>query len=79
MLEWIRIRDEVTCEIYYKLWDENISKYVIQINEVDKVYKVQILDHKPFHVKRLKVAREASQHIYEHACVGTYYATSKTT
>lgn len=79
MLEWTRIRDEVTCEIYYKLWDENISKYVIQINEVDKVYKVQILDHKPFHVKRLKVAREASQHIYEHACVGTYYATSKTT
>jgi len=79
MLEWIRIRDEVTCEVYYKLWDENISKYVIQINEVDRVYKVQILDHKPFHVKRLKVAKEASQHIYEHACVGTYYATSKTT
>lgn len=78
MLEWIRIRDEVTCEVYYKLWDENISKYVIQINEVDRVYKVQILDHKPFHVKRLKVAKEASQHIYEHACVGTYYATSKT-
>jgi arabinogalactan endo-1,4-beta-galactosidase len=43
MLEWIRIRDEVTCEVYYKLWDENISKYVIQINEVDKIYKVQIL------------------------------------
>ena len=79
MLEWTRIRDEVTCEIYYKLWDENISKYVIQINEVDKVYKVQILDHKPFHVKRLKVAKEASQHIYEHACVGAYYEASTST
>jgi hypothetical protein len=65
MLEWIRIRDEVTCEVYHKLWDENLSKYVIQINEVDKVYKVQILNHQPFHVKRLKVAKEASQHIYE--------------
>jgi len=79
MLEWIRIRDEVTCEVYHKLWDENISKYVIQINKVDKIYKVQILNHMPFHVKRLKVAKEASQHIYEHACVGAYYATSKTT
>jgi hypothetical protein len=65
MLEWIKIRDEVTCEVYYKLWDENLAKYVIQINEVNKVYKVQILNHHPFHVKRLKVAKEASQHIYE--------------
>lgn len=65
MLEWIRIRDDVTCEVYYKLWDENKSDYVIQINEVDNRYKVQILNHAPFHVKRLKVAKEASQHIYE--------------
>jgi len=79
MLEWIKIRDEVTCEVYYKLWDENISKYVIQINGVDKVYKVQILDHKSFHVKRLKVAKEASQHIYEHACAGAYYEPSTST
>jgi hypothetical protein len=80
MLEWIRIRDEVTCEVYYKLWDENISKYVIQINEADKgYYKVKILDHVPFHVKRLKVAKEASQHIYEHTCTGAYYATSTST
>ena len=76
MLEWIKIRDEVTCEVYYKLWDENISKYVIQINEVDKVYKVQILDHVPFHVKRLKVAKTASQHIYEQ--IGANNATPKT-
>ena len=69
MLEWIKIRDEVTCEVYYKLWDHNLSKYVIQINEVDKVYRVNILDHAPFHVKRLKVAKLASQHIYEQVVV----------
>lgn len=76
MLEWIKIRDEVTCEVYYKLWDENLSKYVIQINEVNKVYKVQILNHVPFHVKRLKVAKTASQHIYEQ--IGVNNATPKT-
>ena len=65
MLEWIKIRDEVTCEVYHQLWDHNLSKHVLQINEVDKRYRVQILDHQPFHAKRLKVAKEASQHIYE--------------
>jgi hypothetical protein len=65
MLEWTKIRDEVTCEVYYKLWDHNLSKYVIQINQIDKVYRVCILDHHPFHVKRLGVAKTASQHIYE--------------
>jgi hypothetical protein len=65
MLEWERFRDEVTCEVYHKLWDHNLSKYVIQINEVDKTYKVQILNHVPFHVKRLNVAKTAGQHIYE--------------
>lgn len=64
-LEWIKIRDEVTCEVYHRLWDHNLSKYVIQINEVDKLYRVQILDHVPFHTKRLKIAKTASQHIYE--------------
>jgi hypothetical protein len=77
MLEWIKIRDEVTCEVYYKLWDENLSKYVIQINEVNKVYRVQILNHMPFHVKRLKVAKEASQHIYEQ--IGVVNETSAAT
>jgi len=65
MLEWLKIRDEVTCEVYHRLWDHNLSQYVIHIDQVDKVYRVCILDHQPFHVKRLKVAKEASQHIYE--------------
>lgn len=65
MLEWERVRDETTCEVYHRLWDHALMKYVIHINEVDKVYRVQILDHVPFHVKRLGVAKTASQHIYE--------------
>ena len=65
MLEWIKIRDYMTCEVYYKLWDENLQRYVIEIHQVDKQFKVQILDHKPFHAKRLGVAKTASQHIYE--------------
>ncbi len=71
MLEWIRIRDDVTCEVYYKLWDENISKYVAQINEIDKRYRVQILDHAPFHAKRLKIAKMAGEHIYEQVGINT--------
>lgn len=65
MLEWIKIRDEITCEVYYKLWDENLGKYVVQINQIDRQFRVQVLNHQPFHAKRLKVAKEASQHIYE--------------
>ncbi len=70
MLEWIRIRDDVTCEVYHKLWDHNLSMYVARINEVDKRYRVQILDHVPFHAKRLKVAKLAGEHIYEQVCTG---------
>lgn len=76
MLEWVKIRDETTCEVYHRLWDDNLSKYVIQINEVDGVYRVKILDHAPFHTKRLKVAKTASQHIYEQ--IGVNDATPKT-
>jgi hypothetical protein len=69
MLEWVKIRDEVTCEVYYKLWDDNISKYVAQINQVGRLFRVQILDHAPFHTKRLKLAKTSGEHIYEHTGV----------
>lgn len=71
MLEWIKIRDENTCDVYYKLWDDNISKYVAQINQVDRLYRVQILDHVPFHTKRLKLAKTSGEHIYEQVCGAT--------
>jgi hypothetical protein len=69
MLEWLRIRDEVTCEVYYDLYDHNISRVVVTIREVDKRYKVRILDHMPFHTKTIRVAKEVGQHIYEQTCV----------
>lgn len=69
MLEWIRIRDEVTCEVYHELYDHNIQKTVITIREVNKRYQVRILDHVPFHAKTIRVAKEAGQHIYEQTCV----------
>lgn len=65
MLEWNRMRDVDTCEVYHELYDHNLSKTVITIHETHKKYKVQILDHAPFHAKRLQVAKDASQHIYE--------------
>ena len=68
MLEWIKIRDSNTCEVYHELYDHNISKTVITIREVDKRYRIQILDHAPFHTKKLKIAKQASQHIYEQTC-----------
>ena len=68
MLEWIKIRDDVTCEVYHRLWDHNISKYVIQINKVNKLYKVQILDHVPWRAARLNAAKEFSQRFYEQTC-----------
>lgn len=70
MLEWTKIRDEVTCEVYYKLWDENLSKFVAQINKAGMRFRIQILDHVPFHTTRLQVAKEAGQHIYEQTCIG---------
>lgn len=69
MLEWIRVRDETTCEVYYEMFDHLAGKTVISIREIDKRYKVQILDHRPFHTKRLKIAKQAGQHIYEQVCV----------
>ena len=69
MLEWLRIRDEVTCEVYHDLYDHNIQKTVITIRKVDTRYRVKILDHMPFHTKSVKVAKQASQHIYEQTCV----------
>lgn len=69
MLEWIRIRDEVTCEVYYELYDHNIQKTVVTIREVSKRYQVRILDHVPFHTKTVRVAKEAGLHIYEQTCV----------
>jgi|688.fasta_scaffold1896497_2 hypothetical protein len=65
MLEWTKIRDGVTCEIYYKLWDKNLQKYVVQINQINKRFRVQISDHVPFDVARLKVAKEVGQLIHE--------------
>lgn len=74
MLEWMTIRDEVTCEVYYKLWDENLLRYVVEIHNDHNAYRVQILDHAPFRVKKLRLAKSASQHIYEQ--IGVYNGTS---
>ena len=68
MLEWIRIRHPETCEVYYELFDHNLMKTVVCVDNVDKKYRVRILDHAPFYSKQLNVAKTAGQHIYEHTC-----------
>lgn len=69
MLEWFRIRDETTCEVYHEMYDHLVEKTVLTIHEIGGKYRVQILDHVPFHAKTLKVAKSAGQHIYEQMCV----------
>lgn len=68
MLEWIRHRDEVTCEVYFTLYDHMRQDTVITVRSAPKGYKVQILNHVPFHTKSVKVAKSAGQHIYEQTC-----------
>ena len=68
MLEWIRYRDESTCEVYFRLFDENLMKYVATVDKPDRRYRVRILDHVPFHAKSLKLAKEVGKHIYEQTC-----------
>ena len=68
MLEWIKIRDEETCEVYHELYDHNVSDTVVTIRQDKRQYRVQILNRVPFHTKRLNVAKSASQHIYEQTC-----------
>jgi hypothetical protein len=68
MLQWIKIRDPETCEVYHELYDHNLQKTVAWINNIDKMYRVQILDHAPFHSKKLNIAKSAGQHVYEHTC-----------
>ena len=65
MLEWIRVRDEDTCEVYHRLHDHNLEKDVVFVNQVNKQYRVQVLDHVPFHTSKLKLAKEVGQLIYE--------------
>lgn len=68
MLEWIKSRDEVTCEVYNDLYDHNLARMVINIRKIDKLYRVEILDHVPFHTRSLKLAKEVGQHVYEQTC-----------
>jgi hypothetical protein len=68
MLEWIKIRDEETCEVYHKLYDHNVSDTVVTIRQDKRQFRVQILDRVPFHTKKLNTAKSASQHIYEQTC-----------
>ncbi len=65
MLEWIKMRDDKTCEVYHELYDHNVSKTVVSIHNINRNYQVQILNRVPFHTKTLQVAKQASQHIYE--------------
>lgn len=68
MLEWIKIRDEETCEVYHELYDHNVSDTVVTIRQGKRQFRVQILDRVPFHTKKLNTAKSASQHIYEQTC-----------
>lgn len=67
MLEWLRHRDEITCEVYYTLYDESKFSDVVTIRQVNKKYRVQILNHVPFHCNTLKIAKSNGKFIYENA------------
>ncbi len=64
MIEWIKIRDEVTCEVYHRLLDSVTGQYVCTINKPNKLYQVQILDHVPWHARKLNDAKAVAEKIY---------------
>lgn len=64
MLEWIRIRDDNTCEVYYRLYNHDITDYVATIHKADYRYKVQIMDHVPYTTKSVNIAKTSCEHIY---------------
>jgi len=70
MLEWKKHRDERTCEIIHTLYDENKQDSVVVVRKVGSKYRVQILDHVPFHTQTLKVALRSGKHIYEYSVPG---------
>ena len=64
MIEWIKIRDEVTCEVYHKLLDNVSGQYVCIITKPQKMYQVQILNHVPWHARKLNDAKAVAEKIY---------------
>ena len=64
MIEWVRIRHEVTCEIYHKLLDNASGQYVCTITKPQKMYRVQILNHVPWHARNLKDAKAVAEKFY---------------
>lgn len=66
MLQWEKIRDNNTCEVYYVLHDWLESNSIVAtIHKVGYRFKCQILNHQPYHCLKLKVAQGATQKIYE--------------
>lgn len=69
MIRWEKIRDDVTCEVYHKMYDSDYPKPVAVIRKAGKAskpYRVQILDRIPWHRKTLKIAKADAEHIYLH-------------
>lgn len=64
MLEWTRIRDDNTCEVYYRLYNHDLTDYVAEIHKDNYRYRVQILDHVPYTAKCVQVAKESAEYIY---------------
>jgi len=63
-LRWERIRDDETCEVYHKMYDTLINKYVAEIHKAKRGYQVQILDRVPWKRRTLKSAKIDCEFIY---------------
>jgi hypothetical protein len=63
-LRWERIRDEETTEVYHKMYDAVIQKYVAVIHKATKGYRVQIKENVPWTRRTLKSAKKDCEFVY---------------
>jgi hypothetical protein len=60
---WKRIRDDRGF-VYYEGWVDFKVILICPNDHYKKKWKVQILDHSPFHRRTLKSAKKEAEHIY---------------
>lgn len=63
-LRWERIRNEETTEVYHKMYDSVINKYVAEIHKADKGYQVKIKENAPWKRRSLRSAKNDCEFVY---------------
>lgn len=65
MLQWERVRDPNTCEVYHRLYDPSKDRFVAFINKEGYYYLGRIGAQNPILSKKVHVLKKSIQKIYE--------------